>query len=553
VQAREQFLKNIIELENYLKETQIAFNNNELQREIFELFYNMRLLTINVVESIKKWKESFVYMSSFLPATAIFDMCSVEYYYGNLNYLKKLSSDVNFLYGSSLSRIISFSNRPDPFLLTPSIYKKKAYSTGRVDPQPIIVITLHPELKVRIQLCQRFINAELNSGNKSRTNDSQLQTMCLNNFKKAEYNTTEDSLHKTEDHARSRSKMEINVEQVKSNPIEKEPDQISIAPFPTSNKQLCKDNNEIQVIEITSDEKNNIEEAEILEPIQHKDSEEKAVIWESKKDNFVTPDVITLNNGKNISDNNVIKQCGLFPIQLNITEFKRFYDDYMIDIDDRFKKSFEEYDDIKEMTQSGHESYFIQYNKSSNIGKPTGLLIMYGDASCQTHRRIVIAHISTKDMKDLVGFAHKIIIFIWENLPYKEIRIGLKHFLTSQNQLLTDPDISNVFINELKFRWKTLINNDSTKRITYYGLSKPEGSLAAREYPSNGFLFVRSYIILLLGENKNAANSNSSTVSKYSIIPYIHCLKELIQTASSCSLPDYIKSMLSTSIDQVKM
>jgi hypothetical protein len=154
-------------------------------------------------------------------------------------------------------------------------------------------------------------------------------------------------------------------------------------------------------------------------------------------------------------------------------------------------------------------------------------------------------------MKEIVSFAHKAVAFIWENLPYKEIRIGLKHFLTSQNQLLTDPDISNVFINELKFRWKTLINNDNTKRITYYGLSKPEGPPAAREYPSNGFLFVRSYTILLIGGNENVANSKSSNVSKYSIIPFLHCLKELLQSASSCSLPDYIKSMLATTIELV--
>ena len=550
MQAREQFLKNIIELEKYLRETQIAFNNNELQREIFELFYNMRLLTINVVECIKKWKESFVYMSSFLPSTVTFDTTTVEFCFGNYNYLRKLSSDMNFLYGSSLSRIISFSNRSDPFLLTPSIYKKKvSTSSGRVDPQQIIVITLHPELKVRIQLCQRFITAELSNNNKSRTNDHELQPLTVNDPKKPEFHTAEDTYHRTDDHIRSRSKMEIDAEQIKSNPIEKEPDNCSIAPLPTSNKQLYKDSSEVQVIEITNNEKNNVEEAEIIEHAPHKESEEQAVIWESKKDNFVIPDVFSISNGKNISDSNIIKQCGLFPIQLTMTDFKRFYEDYMSDLDDRFKKSFEEYDDIKEMAQHGHESYFIQY-KSLNISTPNGLLIMYGDATCQTHRRVIISHISTKSMKDIVLFAHKAVSFIWENLPYKEIRIGLKHFLSPQNQLQTDPDITNLFINELKFRWKTLINNDNTKRITYFGLNKPEGISAVREYPSNGFLFVRSYVVLLINGSANDSKSNSNN-SKYSVIPYLHCLKELVQNANVCTLPSFIKSMLSTTIESV--
>ena len=182
----------------------------------------------------------------------------------------------------------------------------------------------------------------------------------------------------------------------------------------------------------------------------------------------------------------------------------------------------------------------MQYRPNKDHDYPHGLVIMYGDHNCQTHRRIIILHLSTVDSAQLNELTSKVIKFIWNYLPYKEIRIGIRHFANTEGIYSTDQDITNAY-KDMQFRWKTLIN-DGNERITFFGLNRPEGVVPSRVYPETGLLFIRSYIITALSSQRIPIHS--STDNKYSIIPLLYCLKETVLSIESTDISDNLKALL---------
>ncbi len=134
IDAREQFLNHIMEYDKYLGEHVFQVT---MKPAIFELLYNMRLLTINVAECLSQWRYS---IGRMIKMYSISMEGNVVFTYKEQNYLNKMHDDLNFLKSSHIARYTNISTESDPLLLAPS--KADPHKVGKKQ----IIITVPPPL-----------------------------------------------------------------------------------------------------------------------------------------------------------------------------------------------------------------------------------------------------------------------------------------------------------------------------------------------------------------------------------------------------------------------
>ena len=113
VKAREGCLS---QLKLQEKTLQLSENKEEIKNRASELLTHLRILSLNVVETINKWKENLSYSfllanNAYIKQNALF----FKYIFEGENYLMRLCKDLDFLAGSQLSKFFNFG-RNDPFL-----------------------------------------------------------------------------------------------------------------------------------------------------------------------------------------------------------------------------------------------------------------------------------------------------------------------------------------------------------------------------------------------------------------------------------------------------
>ena len=80
-----------------------------MKAELKEEINHLRLLTTNVIDEIKKWRDDL----GRIEEKAIYLSDDQE------NYLIKILNDNKFIFTSQLSNFINFGDKNDPFLLAP--------------------------------------------------------------------------------------------------------------------------------------------------------------------------------------------------------------------------------------------------------------------------------------------------------------------------------------------------------------------------------------------------------------------------------------------------
>jgi hypothetical protein len=111
IHAREESLISIKEMCDYLAKASDWETLSDVRIECAEILHAHRMLTLNVVESIERWKEFFLFENPDFKANFV---------YNGMNYLEKIRHDLNFLPTSELSKAFKFSTESDPFLIRPS-------------------------------------------------------------------------------------------------------------------------------------------------------------------------------------------------------------------------------------------------------------------------------------------------------------------------------------------------------------------------------------------------------------------------------------------------
>lgn len=84
---------------------------------------HLRILSINVIECILKWKNSFKEYLLFLSKSSenlkVYGNIVIPFIISDRNYVLKMKRDLNFLFGSSLANYFNFTKN-DPFLIYPT-------------------------------------------------------------------------------------------------------------------------------------------------------------------------------------------------------------------------------------------------------------------------------------------------------------------------------------------------------------------------------------------------------------------------------------------------
>jgi hypothetical protein len=154
VKAREEGIKNIKEMLQYFSKSADWEKSNELCEEVVEILNAHRILSLNAVESIIKWKEQLVYALILNKTDSIGKHKELEFIWEDQNYIIKMRNDIDFLYGSDFSKIFNFSELPDPMLIVPSkpLEKKVLRVTEHHK-----YIQIPPMLLKRVKLAEDYI------------------------------------------------------------------------------------------------------------------------------------------------------------------------------------------------------------------------------------------------------------------------------------------------------------------------------------------------------------------------------------------------------------
>lgn len=114
VAAREESLKSLKEMHDYLKSYADWDKAKDIQLEITELLHTHRLLTVNAIEGILNWRDQLSKNFNVPPKNFAF-------MWEGQNYLIKLRNDLDFLKDSEYTKIFNFGGEePDPLLVCPS-------------------------------------------------------------------------------------------------------------------------------------------------------------------------------------------------------------------------------------------------------------------------------------------------------------------------------------------------------------------------------------------------------------------------------------------------
>ena len=128
------------------------------------------MLTLNVAESIERWKDFFLFENSEFKAYFI---------YNGSNYLEKMKYDLDFIHVSELSKAFKFSTENDPFLLYPSkiVEKPKGKLASNYFIQNGQVIIPLPSLILkRVEKMDEMIKNELGNAEVKGNKDLEIIT-----------------------------------------------------------------------------------------------------------------------------------------------------------------------------------------------------------------------------------------------------------------------------------------------------------------------------------------------------------------------------------------
>ena len=116
--AREECIKHITALEGAIQDEGAP---QEAFTEAVNLLHSLRMLSLNVVECIVKWREHLLCIKAQVNPESAKSPTAIPFLWRGENYLTKMKSDSLFLAESAYSRVFNFSAKSDPFLVFPSL------------------------------------------------------------------------------------------------------------------------------------------------------------------------------------------------------------------------------------------------------------------------------------------------------------------------------------------------------------------------------------------------------------------------------------------------
>ena len=164
--SREESLNSIYEMEKFLMQVPNWEKLKDVHLECAELLHAHRILTINAVETIEKWRDMI--RSSALINNESSSM-HFPFMHNEVNYLVKIRNDLDFLVNSEFSKVFVFE-KTDPLLIKPSIpslkIKEKKIDSNYFIQHGQVVVSLPSSLRVKVDFAAEILAVEVKFENR---------------------------------------------------------------------------------------------------------------------------------------------------------------------------------------------------------------------------------------------------------------------------------------------------------------------------------------------------------------------------------------------------
>jgi len=259
----------------------------------------------------------------------------------------------------------------------------------------------------------------------------------------------------------------------------------------------------------------------------------------------------------------IIEVCNLCPLKIRDIDVPKLVEWYKSKVDDNFVKSYCALEDLLERSQIGHNPIWLGYSshedgfnliEAKNTFDLKGLAVIHICPSSQLRTRVVILHASViqKELNSLSDFLQKLINYIWTTINCDEIRVELLHFI--QDTKLAPYELLKYEYQELKFKWKMLINDQYGNRVLVLGVNRPEDKpfnkgLDCKREP----IVFKHGVVLTLTDKLVDVNSEEIKMPKlYSLCSYLQAIKQFEESNCYLSLPNEEDNTLTESVMKSK-
>ena len=501
----------------------INMNNNIAKNidEMKKILENLRNITIELVLNyISFYKEI-----SYDIVKNKYDINNIKNF--NKNYLSTMKTDTSFLYYNEFfTKIFSFSNKSDPFLIHPSI-KKSGYT----------LLPIGEEALQKISKCRYFFLTEKiyeYSLCNNKTNINELlfndQDNIINNLINSSSFINKSSTN-NDNSNNINSEIKINKNISIFNPIIIDKKETLTKTEENTNKytKFCYINNTESNIEKSNENKSekNSETEKCTSNLNNSFDYHPSIKNEKKitkkqilinEDNAKKENININTNTNNTKDEEIIVTPYIPSKEISLNDL---YNSYISSVENNIKLSFDINSDIYYYSNIGLYPKVLLFNKGNDNNNLIGLSTLSYSPNINispnfSKRILVITSISCKKGQKLSNVLKQLIKFCDENnIIYDSIEIDLNYIKKEDGSYFLDKDLEKEIKSETKFKWVRLENNGEKRRIKYHYIKNKNtdnNNIENTSYINS--IYLNSYVLIKFFEEKGLNDITSLEYSK---------------------------------------
>jgi len=522
ITARENCLKQLKSLASKLQnhfesQERDQGNEEEMKEKASELLTHVRILSLNAVETILKWRE-YIQQAYYITRGVVKanQTIIIPFLYNEINYLLKMKNDTRDLCESSLSRYFNFSAKSDPFLVYPSKELE--------NPNEKLVLYISKNLINRIRACELVILEESVHEHMNEKNSVQ----NAHHLGKPLESPSDRSLQKHDESGSQKKNTNIKIRNTTLATSAKGGKRNTAGTYQSNNQSASKYTNSShpgshnQLSEAEVDKKKEYPMESKIEAYNHihdlkPEKSETQVNQEKEKSpkKIVSPqketekvEKIKLEEDSSPKTKNQFNSSSYVEaIDLYEDEVEEYVNLYLKKIDNKMKESFiSDPKALLERANLGQDPIWFNIIDPSQHDQRAGFAVAHIDNTIFTARRMVILHFTTENRDNYQELLSKFVDYLFINDECNEIKISLYYIEDENNNLGADKQLQDC-IKKLGFRWKQLTNDKYTnKRYIDYILKRPENVVAKVQKNNDEPIHVKSVVVLSDLQGETAFN-----------------------------------------------
>ena len=501
----------------------INMNNNIAKNidEMKKILENLRNITIELVLNyISFYKEI-----SYDIVKNKYDINNIKNF--NKNYLSTMKTDTSFLYYNEFfTKIFSFSNKSDPFLIHPSI-KKSGYT----------LLPIGEEALQKISKCRYFFLTEKIYEYSLCNNKTNINELLFNDQDNIINNLINSSSFINKSSTNNDNSNNINSE-IKTNknisifnPIIIDKKEALTKTEENTNKytKFCYINNTESNIEKSNENKSekNSETEKCTSNLNNSFDYHPSIKNEKKitkkqilinEDNAKKENININTNTNNTKEEEIIVTPYIPSKEISLNDL---YNSYISSVENNIKLSFDINSDIYYYSNIGLYPKVLLFNQGNDINNLIGLSTLSYSPNINispnfSKRILVITSISCKKGQKLSNVLKQLIKFCDENnIIYDSIEIDLNYIKKEDGSYFLDKDLEKEIKSETKFKWVRLENNGEKRRIKYHYIKNKNtdnNNIENTSYINS--IYLNSYVLIKFFEEKGLNDITSLEYSK---------------------------------------